>query len=111
MRKLIVVTGGWGLLAAGSVLLFTPLPIPLLGVLPLLTGCAILSANSKPFRRRVQSLRHRFAFLSHWLERFLLRAPRIVKVMIRRTRPHAIQRLARLLEHRKNRAAIPPDPL
>ena len=96
MRKLIVLTGGWGLLGAGTVLLLAPVPIPLVGTVPLLTGAAILSANSKPFRRRVQRLRHRFAFLSHWLERFLHRAPKLVRVMIRRTRPHALRRHARL---------------
>jgi len=100
MRKLIVVTGGWALVGAGAVLVFAPVPIPLIGVLPLLTGCAILSAHSKRFRRRIMHLRHRFAFLSRWLERFLHRAPRLVKVMIRRTRPHALLRQARMRKHK-----------
>lgn len=96
MRKLIVLTGGWGLLGAGGVLVLAPLPIPLVGTVPLLAGAAILSAHSKRFRRSMQGLRHRFAFLSHWMERFLHRAPKIVKVMIRRTRPHALHRQARI---------------
>ena len=96
MRKLIILTGGWGLLGAGTVLVLTPVPIPLVGTLPMLAGAAILSANSKLFRRRLQGLRHRFAFLSHWLERFVHRAPKMVKVMIHRTRPHALHRHARL---------------
>ena len=96
MRKLIVLTGGWGLLGAGTVRVFAPVPGPFIGTGPLLAGAAILSANSKPFRRRIQGLRHRFAFLSAWLERFLHRAPRLVKVMIRRTRPHALRRHARI---------------
>jgi len=83
-------------LGAGTVLVLAPVPIPLIGTVPLLTGAAILSANSKLFRRRVQRLRHRFTFLSRWLERFLHRAPRLVKVMIRRTRPHALLRHARM---------------
>jgi len=96
MRKLAVMTGGWGLVGAGAVLIVAPVPIPLVGTLPLLAGCAILTANSKAFRRRIQGLRHRFAFLSRWLERFVHRAPRIVRVMIHRTRPHALRRHARI---------------
>ena len=96
MRKLILLASGWGLLAVGAVLCLTPVPVPLIGILPLLTGCAILSSHSKAFRRRLQRLRHRFAFLSRWLERFLHRAPKHVKVMIRRTRPHALRRHARM---------------
>jgi hypothetical protein len=101
MRKLIVITSGWGLVGAGTVLCLTPVPIPLIGTLSLLTGCAILSAHSKPFRRRMQRLRHRFAFLSRWLERFLHRAPKLVKVMIRRTRPHALLRHAQMKKRRE----------
>jgi hypothetical protein len=106
MRKLIVLTGGWGLLGAGAVLMFAPVPIPLLGTAPLLAGAAILSANSKSFRRRIQGLRHRFAFLSAWLERFLYRAPKMVKVMIRRTRPLALRRLADRAARRLTRKGI-----
>lgn len=84
------------MLGAGAVLVFAPIPIPLIGTAPLLAGAAILSANSKSFRRTVQGLRHRFTFLSRWLERFLHRAPRIVRVMIRRTRPTALYRRARM---------------
>jgi hypothetical protein len=96
MRKLIVLTGGWGLLGAGGVLTLAPVPIPLVGTVPLLAGAAILSAHSKPFRRRMQGLRHRFAFLSHWLERFPHRDTGMVNIMIRRTRPHALHRHARM---------------
>jgi hypothetical protein len=96
MRKLIVLSGGWGLIGVGAVLVLAPVPIPLIGTVPLLTGVAIVAANSKPFRRRIQGLRHRFAFLSRWLERFVHRAPRIVRVMIHRTRPHALYRHARM---------------
>lgn len=96
MRKLIVISGGWGLMGAGVVLVLAPIPVPLVGTLPLLTGCAILATHSKRFRRRIQGLRHRFAFLSRWLDRFVHRAPRLVRVMIHRTRPHALIRQARL---------------
>ena len=94
------------MLGAGAVLMFAPVPVPLLGTAPLLVGAAILSANSKSFRRRVQGLRHRFAFLSAWLERFLHRAPKLVKVMIRRTRPLALRRLAERTALRLTRKEI-----
>lgn len=100
VRKLTVVAAGWGLLVAGAVLCLTPVPIPLIGVLPLLTGCAILSAHSKRFRRRIQRLRHRFDFFSKWLDRLVHRVPKLVKVMIHRTRPHALHRHARLRKRR-----------
>ena len=96
MRRLVILAGGWLLTGAGAILVFAPVPIPLIGVLPLLLGCAILSANSKNFRRGIQALRHRFAFLSHWLERFVHRVPKIVRVMIHKTRPHALHRRARM---------------
>ncbi len=96
MRRWILLAVGWGLLGAGAVLCVTPVPVPLIGVLPLLTGCAILSSHSKAFRRRMQRLRHRFGFFSRWLERSLHRFPKHVKVMIRRTRPHALHRHARM---------------
>lgn len=96
MRKMLVLSAGWVLVAAGSVLLFAPIPVPLAGVLPLLLGCAILSGASKPFRRRLQALRHRSDRVSRFLERQAHRLPRIVKVMIHRTRPHALRRHARI---------------
>lgn len=91
-----MVSGGWSLLAAGSLLMVTPVPVPLIGVVPFLAGCAVLSAHSKRFRRRIQALRHRFDFFSRWMERFFHRAPAYVRLMIRKTRPHAIHRQARI---------------
>jgi hypothetical protein len=100
VRKLMVMALGWVLLVGGAILCLTPVPVPLIGVVPLLTGCALLSAHSKGFRRRLQRLRHRFEFLSQWLDRFVHRAPKLVKVMIHRTRPHALRRHARLRRRR-----------
>ena len=101
MRKLFLLALGWVLVVVGLVLTPSPIPIPLLGVLPLLVGCAILSANSKSFRRMLQRLRRRFAFLSRWLESVRHRMPPQVKTMIRRTNPRALFRVARLrLRHR-----------
>ena len=96
MRKIFLLSGGWCLVAVGVVLTPAPVPIPLIGVVPLLVGCAILSKHSKGFRRGMQRLRHRFDFLSHWLEGMHHRFPLHVKTMIRRTRPHALLRLARM---------------
>ncbi len=99
MRKFFLLALGWLLVAVGLVLTPAPVPIPLLGILPLLAGCAILSENSKSFRRALQRLRRRFAFVSRRLEGVRHRMPRDVKTMIRRTNPRALFRLARLRLH------------
>jgi uncharacterized membrane protein YbaN (DUF454 family) len=100
MRKIILLIVGWFLVVVGLVLTPAPIPIPLIGIVPLLVGCAILSANSKNFRRMLQRLRQRFAFMSRWLEDVRHRMPRDVKTMIRRTNPRALFRLARLRHYR-----------
>ena len=43
---------GWTLVVVGIVLLPAPLPVPLIGMMPLLTGLAILTTHSKSMRRR-----------------------------------------------------------
>ena len=88
---------------AGLLLMFVPVPIPLIGALPLLLGLAILTANSKPFRRRLQAARHRFDWLSQAFERFAHRMPALVKTMIHKTRPLALLRHARLRARRAKR--------
>ena len=101
VQKILWLVCGWMLVAAGSVLLFVPIPVPLVGVMPILIGLAILTTHSKPVRRRLQFARHRFDWLSHAFERFAHRTPLMVKSMIRRTRPRAILRHARLRAHRE----------
>ena len=91
---------GWVLVVAGVVLLPAPVPIPLIGIMPLLTGLAILTTHSKNMRRRLQYVRHRFDWLSRLFDRFAHRVPLMVKSMIHRTRPHAIHRHARLQARR-----------
>ena len=49
MRKLLLMTVGWCLVAIGIVLTPAPVPIPLIGVLPLLVGCAILTTPFEEF--------------------------------------------------------------
>jgi heme exporter protein D len=106
MRKLLVMACGWCLVAIGIVLTPAPVPIPLIGVLPLLVGCAILTTYSKNFRRMMQRIRHRFGWVSRWLERILHRAPLLVKIMIRRTRPLALLRQARMRQARMRQAQL-----
>jgi uncharacterized membrane protein YbaN (DUF454 family) len=100
MRKISLLALGWLLVAVGAVLTPAPVPIPLIGIVPLLVGCAILSTNSKSFRRALQRLRQRFTFVSRWLEGVRHRMPQDVKTMIRRTNPRALLRLARRRRHR-----------
>ncbi|HEX3943181.1 MAG TPA: PGPGW domain-containing protein [Rhizomicrobium sp.] len=91
---------GWLLVVVGIVLLPAPIPIPLIGILPLLTGLAILTTHSKNMRRRLQYIRHRFDWLSRLFDSFAHRVPLMVKSMIHRTRPHAIHRHARIQARR-----------
>jgi hypothetical protein len=91
---------GWVLVVVGIVLLPAPIPIPLIGILPLLTGLAILTTHSKNMRRRLQYIRHRFDWLSRLFDSFAHRVPLMVKSMIHRTRPHAIHRHARIQARR-----------
>jgi hypothetical protein len=78
------------------VILPLPVPIPFIGAVPVLLGCAILSSHSRFFRRGLQNLRHRSAFISRSLEHLALRSPHNVKAMIRRTNPHALARYLRM---------------
>jgi hypothetical protein len=74
--------------------------VPLIGIMPLLIGLAILTTHSKPVRRRLQFARHRFDWLSRAFDRFAHRGPAMVKAMIHRTRPHAVLRHERLRDRR-----------
>src|SRR5579872_3405349 len=96
LRKLFFLALGWVLLVAGLLIMPLPVPIPFIGAVPLLLGCAILSSNSRYFRRSLQGLRHRFQFLSRFLEHMAHRGPHSVKQMIKRTNPHAFARYLRM---------------
>jgi len=100
MRRYVLLSAGWVLAVAGALLMFVPLPIPLIGIMPLLIGLALLTANSKGIRRRLQYVRHRVGWLSRAFDNFAHRAPGVVKHMIRRTNPLAHVRLARMRDHR-----------
>jgi hypothetical protein len=91
---------GWALVVVGIVLLPAPIPVPLIGIMPLLTGLAILTTHSKSMRRRLQYIRHKFDWLSRLFDRFAHRVPLMVKSMIHRTRPQALHRHARMQARR-----------
>jgi hypothetical protein len=92
---------GWSLVVIGLVLLPAPIPVPLIGMMPLLIGLAILTTHSKTMRRRLQHIRHRFDWLSRLFDSFAHRVPQMVKSMIHRTRPHAIHRRTRMQARRE----------
>ncbi|MBV8801238.1 MAG: PGPGW domain-containing protein [Alphaproteobacteria bacterium] len=100
MQKTFWLVLGWMLVAVGVVLLPAPIPVPLIGVMPILIGLAILTTHSKNMRRRLQFTRHRFDWLSRRLDGFAHRVPDMVKSMIHRTRPNAIHRHARIQSRR-----------
>jgi Putative transmembrane protein (PGPGW) len=102
MRRAFYLVVGWLLLIGGLIITPMPIPIPLIGVVPVLVGCAILSQHSKVFRRFLQYIRHRYQWLSTRVEGVGHRMPQMVKHMIRRTNPIAHVRLARLRAHRRH---------
>lgn len=102
MRRIFFVCLGWTLVVIGALLTPAPVPIPLAGLGPLLLGCAILTAHSKSFRRGLQRVRHRFAWLSARFEAYAEKAPRAVRHMVRRTRPVVLMRHARMRARQKS---------
>lgn len=101
MVRIFYVGLGWTLVVLGAVLIPAPVPIPGLGFGPLLVGCAILSAHSKSFRRGLQRLRLRFAWLSRRFDDFTHKGPKAVRHMVRRTRPMVLLRHARMRARRE----------
>lgn len=100
VQKTFWLVSGWVLVVAGLVLLPAPIPVPLIGMMPLLTGLAILTTHSKSMRRRLQYVRHKFDWLSRLFDSLAHRVPLMVKSMIHRTRPHAMHRQARMRARR-----------
>jgi hypothetical protein len=96
MRRIFFVGLGWTLIVVGAVIMPVPVPIPLIGIGPILLGCAILTAHSKSFRRGLQRVRHRFDFVSTTFDRFRERGPRAIRHMVHRTRPTVLLRHARM---------------
>lgn len=101
MKKMLIVAGAWIVTIVGAFLTPIPLPLPFpVGITMFLVGCAILTTHSKTFRRGLQYLRHRWAWLSHALEAIPERAPSRIRTMIRLTRPLAFGRHARMRARR-----------
>ena len=101
MKRILYLVLGWLLLIGGIVITPMPIPIPFIGIVPFLVGCAILSKHSKVFRRFLQYMRHRFEWFSHRIESVAHRMPMMVKHMLHRTNPRAHVRLNRMRKHRK----------
>ena len=101
MRRIFFVGLGWTFVVIGAVMTPMPVPIPMLGLGPLLIGCAILTAHSKSFRRGLQRVRNRSGWLSRRFDQFTERGPLAVRAMVRRTRPMVLLRHARMRSRQK----------
>jgi hypothetical protein len=102
MRRIFFIGLGWTLVVIGVVVTPMPVPIPMIGLGPLLLGCAILTAHSKSFRRGLQRVRLRFRWLSRRFEQFRERGPHPIRAMVRRTHPVVLERHARMRERQKS---------
>ena len=96
MRKVILLALGWVLTAIGVVLTPMPIPIPLIGLLPLGAGLAILINNSRTMRRAIQRIRHRVRWFSYMLEHFTHRGPKAIGRILHRSHPASIVRKERI---------------
>ncbi len=102
MRKILILAAGWVLTVIGALLTPMPIPIPLIGLLPLMAGLAILIHHSRTMRRAIQRVRHRVRWLSYMLEHFARRAPGKIGRIVHRSHPAAILRKQRIMTR-------PPD--
>ena len=96
LRKYFMLTVGWILTLVGVVVTPMPIPIPLIGLLPLMAGLAILINYSRTMRRIIQRVRHRVRWLSYMLEHFAHRAPKKIRAILARSHPKSIERHARI---------------
>ncbi|HEX4301428.1 MAG TPA: hypothetical protein VHZ78_01450 [Rhizomicrobium sp.] len=96
LRKILILTAGWVLTILGAVITPMPIPIPLIGLLPLTAGLAILINNSRTMRRAIQRIRHRVRWLSYMLEHFAHRLPKKIAQTLHRSHPAPIARKERI---------------
>ena len=96
MRKVLLLALGWLLTAIGVVVTPMPIPIPLIGLLPLGAGLAILINNSRTMRRAIQRIRHRVRWFSYMLEHFTHRGPKVIGRILHRSHPAALARKERI---------------
>ncbi len=96
LRRILILAAGWVLTVVGAILTVTPVPIPLIGLLPFSAGLAILIHYSRTMRRAVQRIRHRVRWFSYMLEHFARRAPRKIGQILHRSHPAPIIRKHRI---------------
>jgi hypothetical protein len=96
LRKILILSAGWVLTIMGAIITPMPIPIPLVGLLPLTAGLAILINNSRTMRRAIQRIRHRVRWLSYMLEHFAHRLPRKIAQILHRSHPAPIARKERI---------------
>ena len=96
MRKIFFLTIGWILTLVGVLITPMPIPIPLIGVLPLMAGLAILIHHSRTMRRLIQRIRHRVRWFSYMMEHFAHRLPRTIARILHRSHPAPILRKERI---------------
>jgi hypothetical protein len=96
LRKVLLLSLGWALTIFGAVLCFTPVPIPLIGLLPMTAGLAMLIENSRTMRRAIQRARHRMRWFSYMLEHFAHRLPKKIARTLHRSHPAPIARKERI---------------
>jgi hypothetical protein len=96
LRKYFMLTLGWVLTLVGIVVTPMPIPIPLIGLLPLMAGLAILINYSRTMRRLIQRARHRVRWVSYMIEHMAKRAPKKIAQILHRSHPASIERHARI---------------
>ena len=96
VRKTVILAAGWILTLVGAILTPAPIPIPLIGIVPLTAGLAILIHHSRTMRRAIQRARHRVRWFSFMLEHFARRAPKKIGQIIHRSHPAPIRRKERI---------------
>jgi hypothetical protein len=96
MRKVLILTAGWVLTLLGVVITPMPIPIPLIGILPLMAGLAILIHHSRTMRRAIQRVRHRVRWFSFMMEHFAHRLPRTIARILHRSHPAPLVRKERI---------------
>jgi hypothetical protein len=96
LRKIVLLTAGWILTVFGAVLCVTPVPIPMIGLLPFAAGLAILIDTSRTMRRLIQRIRHRVRWFSYMLEHFTRRGPKVIGRILHRSHPAPLARKERI---------------
>jgi hypothetical protein len=102
LRKFLILAAGWVLTVFGAILTVTPVPIPLIGLLPFSAGLAILIHHSRTMRRAIQRIRHRVRWFSFMLEHAARRGPGVIGRILHRSHPAPIARKERIASRAQN---------